>query len=104
DSLATYASVMPTNATRTLFASDAVADSVAEGLPKPVIKPGLDFASAQRFKPAAIVVMSQEFFIAGADAGQRLLETELTNSIARASNSAVIEFFTDTNTTIISTS
>jgi len=103
DSLASFAAVLPTAATRTLVASDAVADSIAEGLPKPVIRPGLDFGSAQKFKPAAIVVMSEEFFLAGADAGQRLLETELTSSIARASNAAVIDFFTTTSTILVNT-
>lgn len=101
DSLAIYARTLPPRLNHSLVAADSVVSLVDEGAPKPVIVPGLSLADAVSFKPAAIVVWSQELDRASAAAGRQMLEREMTSAVTRAMNSVVVDHFNDTSATPI---
>lgn len=91
DAVARYAQVIPESLSgRFLIASDAVGDEVAEGQPKPVMKPTLTDERAEPAKCTALCVLTDEL-VAGTDgAAMRLFAAELRSAVLRAFNSAII--------------
>lgn len=101
DQIKKYARILPRNVPRIMIASDAVGDLVAEGDPKPVKNLTATTADAGYSKSAAIIVMTQELARAGGPELRRLFEVELEQTVARATNKAVLAALINSNTATI---
>jgi len=98
DAIAKYARVIPPNFSHALLASGFSADVVREGDPRVVRRFNLGAVEVEPTKSVAIVVLSKELANAAGTAGLRAFEAELTSSIARACNAAVLGQLIDSST------
>ncbi|CAB3901171.1 hypothetical protein LMG26691_04498 [Achromobacter animicus] len=101
DQIKKYARVLPRNLPRIMIASDAVGDLVAEGDPKPVKNLTGTTADAEYSKSAAIIVMTKELALVGGPELRRLFEVELEQTVARATNKAVLAALINSNTATV---
>jgi hypothetical protein len=100
DMLAKYATTLPNTLSHALVASGSVAGTVSEAGVKVVKRLPFALAHAQVHKVAAIVVLSEE--LALGIQGSTLFENELTKSVQRASNAAVVNALMTTSMVQIS--
>jgi len=100
DQVARYATVLPVGQRRALIATGSAASNVGEGELKAIRKPGLDAGDIEPVKVAALLVLSRELDRFGG-AFRKILETELSKSVTRGTNAAVVAALVDSSTASI---
>lgn len=98
DQIARYGRVIPAQVRRVMVASGAVGDIVAEGDPKVVRRLQLNLAGPdEASKAVGMVVLTRELVDAGGPAVMRMFEDELTRTVLRAMNRAILGRIVDSS-------